>query len=162
MWLFIKSAIFTLLAQATLGVYLPRYLASRSGDAPASAPLRWLAAIPLGVGAVLYLRCAWDFAAFGRGTPAPVDAPRRLVVRGWYRYVRNPMYVGVMLMATGWMTYFASSSLALYVASVGVGFHLFVVLYEEPTLRRLFGDPYGAYCGQVRRWLPRRPLPLRG
>ena len=162
MWLFIKTAIFTLVAPGTMGVYLPRYLASRAGDTPATGVLRWIAAVPFAIGAAFYLRCAWDFATLGRGTPAPIDAPRYLVVRGLYHYVRNPMYVGVIMMAVGWAAYFASSSLAMYSLTMAAGFHLFVLFFEEPTLRRQFGDSYVAYCRQVRRWIPGAPSSHRG
>jgi protein-S-isoprenylcysteine O-methyltransferase Ste14 len=162
MWLFIKVALFTLAAPGTFGIFLPRYLASQAGDVPASGALRWIAVLSLASGAACYLWCAWDFATVGRGTPLPIDAPRVLVVRGLYRYVRNPMYVGVLLMAIGWMLYFASATLAWYVLVLASCFHLFVLLVEEPVLRRQFGDSYLTFCRQVRRWAPRWPSHLPG
>ena len=86
--------------------------------------------------------CVWDFALFGRGTPAPIDAPKRLVTRGMYRLVRNPMYVGVLTIILGWAVLFKAAGLAVYAAVVGLCFHLFIVLYEEPHLRRVFGTQY--------------------
>ena len=121
---------------------------------------RWLAAVPSVLGFAVALRCVWDFGWTGRGTPAPIAPPQRLVVVGFYRYVRNPMYVGF---AAGWIglwVVFGHANLAAIaaVAAVALGVHLFVVFYEEPTLRKKFGADYDDYCRNVRRWWPR----LRG
>ena len=91
----------------------------------------------------------------GRGTPAPIDPPKELVARGLYRYVRNPMYVGVMSILVGEALIFASRTLVWYAVTVFIGFNLFVLLYEEPTLRHKFGAAYERYCAAVPRWLPR-------
>ena len=91
-------------------------------------------------GDLIYLRCAWDFAAKGLGTPAPIDAPRVLVFKGLYRFTRNPMYVGVAAMSAAQAGYYRSGSLAIYLLVVLLAFHTFVRLYEEPTLHRLFGE----------------------
>jgi protein-S-isoprenylcysteine O-methyltransferase Ste14 len=96
----------------------------------------------------------WDFATFGRGTPLPIDAPKRLVVRGLYRYTRNPMYVGVLTVISGWALLFQTGALVGYLCLVGIGFHLFVILYEEQHLHAMFGDEYDAYRHRVGRWLP--------
>jgi protein-S-isoprenylcysteine O-methyltransferase Ste14 len=84
-----------------------------------------------------------------------LDAPKRLVIRGLYRYTRNPMYVGVLTAILGWALIFKSSTLVFYGLCVGACFHLFVVFYEERRLRRLFGSEYDDYCARVGRWLPR-------
>ena len=97
----------------------------------------------------------WDFAVFGHGTPAPIDAPKKLVVRGLYRYSRNPIYVGVLTAIVGWAVMFRGTNLLIYTLCVGICFHLFVVLYEERRLRRQFGVEYQDYCEKVGRWLPR-------
>jgi protein-S-isoprenylcysteine O-methyltransferase Ste14 len=136
-----------------VAVYLPWRIAG--GAEPASGLAAALAAPVLLAGLAIYAWCVWDFATFGRGTPAPVDAPKRLVVRGAYRYTRNPMYVGVLLVILGQAIAFRSAALALYAVAVGACFHLFVVLYEERHLTRIFGEPYRAYCASVPRWLPR-------
>jgi protein-S-isoprenylcysteine O-methyltransferase Ste14 len=107
------------------------------------------------LGAALALACVLTFALVGRGTPAPFDPPRRLVVRGPYRLVRNPMYLGAGLALVGAALVYRSVALVAYAAALLVATHLFVVLYEEPTLRRTFGEDYEAYCRRVRRWLPR-------
>lgn len=95
------------------------------------------------------------FAVQGGGTPAPIAPPERLVVTGYYRHVRNPMYVGVLGLIFGQALFFASAPLAAWGAMIWLAFHMFVVLYEEPTLRVSFGSEYEAYCRHVPRWRPR-------
>ena len=118
---------------------------------------RWLAAIPSIAGFAVALRCIWDFGWTGRGTPAPFAPPQRLVVVGFYRYVRNPMYVGFFVGWIGLWIIFGRASLSAIIVSLLVifGVDLFIRFYEEPTLRRLFGAGYDLYCKNVRRWLPR-------
>jgi len=114
----------------------------------------------IGVGIALLASCIWEFARSGRGTLAPVDAPRELVVRGLYRYVRNPMYLSVTTIILGEALLARSRSLVLYWAVWFLAANLFVIGYEEPTLRRRFGRSYELYTQQVGRWLPRfRPRP---
>ncbi|MFN8571600.1 MAG: isoprenylcysteine carboxylmethyltransferase family protein [Gemmatimonadaceae bacterium] len=161
MWLFLKTLAFTIVAPATIGTFLPRYLAARSAAAPGDAAWHFLAGLPLLVGAATYLWCAWDFMTFGKGTPAPIDAPVRLVVHGLYRAVRNPMYVGVLLMVLGWAIYYRSTDLLVYAVGLAAVFHTFVLLYEEPALTRRFGASYALYCRQVHRWIPRPPTARR-
>jgi protein-S-isoprenylcysteine O-methyltransferase Ste14 len=152
MTLLLKNLLFTLLVPGTVGVYVPLLLAQNRP--PASGWVLFLAAALLAIGGAIYAWCVWDFAAFGRGTPAPIDAPKRLVVRGLYRYSRNPMYVGVLTVLLGWAVLFQATRLFLYAICVGVCFHLFVVLYEERQLARQFGSEYQDYCTYVGRWLP--------
>jgi protein-S-isoprenylcysteine O-methyltransferase Ste14 len=106
-------------------------------------------------GGAIYGWCVWDFAAFGRGTPAPIDAPKRLVVRGLYRYTRNPMYLGVLTVILAWAVLFGFFELLVYAACVWVCFQCFVVYYEEPHLKKTFGASYDQYLARVGRWLPR-------
>lgn len=138
---------------------LPRWLGFHA-EAAGAAQWRWIAALPSVLGFAVALRCVWDFGWTGRGTPAPVAPPKRLVVVGAYRYVRNPMYLGF---ATGWIglwVVFGQANLFAIgaVIAVAVGVHIFVVAYEEPTLSRKFGADYELYCRNVNRWRPR----LRG
>ena len=122
-----------------------------------TARWRWLAAIPSALGFAVALRCIWDFGWTGRGTPAPVAPPQRLVVVGFYRFVRNPMYLGF---ATGWIGLWivfghANPVAIAAVVAVALGVHLFVIFYEEPTLREKFGEDYEEYCrGVMNRWWP--------
>jgi protein-S-isoprenylcysteine O-methyltransferase Ste14 len=142
---------------------LPGWLRFRV-DTAGVARWRWLGAIPSILGFAVALRCVWDFGWTGRGTPAPMAPPRRLVVAGFYRYVRNPMYLGF---AAGWVGLWVvfghpDPILIATVAAVALAVHLFVVFYEEPTLRGKFGEDYETYCRSVRRWWPRlRPWILR-
>lgn len=95
------------------------------------------------------------FALQGLGTPSPVFPTRHLVVSGLYRYVRNPMYAAVVSVIAGQGLLLGNVRLRQYGALVWVGFHAFVVVYEEPTLRRAFGPEYEAFCKDVPRWIPR-------
>ena len=106
-------------------------------------------------GGAVALWCVLTFALVGKGTPAPFDPPRHLVVAGPYRYVRNPMYLGAAFALAGAAIFYRSLALLGYVSLFLLTTHAFVVLYEEPTLRRLFGQEYRAYQARVRRWLPR-------
>jgi protein-S-isoprenylcysteine O-methyltransferase Ste14 len=153
MHLFLKNLLFTLLVPGTVGVAVPMLIAG--GPAPASlwTPVHALPVLVLG--AALYTWTVWDFASFGRGTPAPIDAPKRLVVRGLYRYTRNPMYVGVLTVIVGWALWFERSLLVVYAVFVATCFNLFIRFYEEPHLRALFGAEFDAYCARVGRWFPR-------
>jgi protein-S-isoprenylcysteine O-methyltransferase Ste14 len=164
MWRFAKNVIFTLVVPGTVGVYLPWMFAAPPGGASSLGWRGWqlVALVPLGVGALLYLGCIWEFGARGQGTPAPIDPPRKLVVWGPYRYVRNPMYIAVALVVLGWAVFFRSPLLLVYLAVVLGLFQVFVLTIEEPSLERLFGADYEAYRHAVRRWWPGRPFRSTG
>jgi protein-S-isoprenylcysteine O-methyltransferase Ste14 len=121
------------------------------------APWRWIGAVPSILGFSVAIRCVWDFGRAGHGTPAPIVPPERLVVVGFYRYVRNPMYVGFFLGWTGlWIVFGQASRGALVILLVAMtAVALFVNFYEEPTLRKMFGRDYEEYCRNVPRWIPR-------
>src|SRR6202022_4491789 len=142
-----KTLLFTVLVPGTVTIYVPRrILLSRSGkDALPIGPLRYVGVAVLAAGAAVYFWCVWDFATAGRGTPAPIDPPRSLIVRGLYRHVRNPMYLGILLILGGEAMLFQSRSLLGYAGLVFLFFFLFVVAYEEPALRRKFGQDYERY-----------------
>ena len=152
-----KLLIFTLLIPGTFGVYLPLSLAANRPPSFDLGGLRFLGLLPIVIGAGFYFRCALDFAFQGRGTPAPIDAPKFLVTSNLYRMVRNPMYVGVLMVVVGEGLLYQSFAVFRYAALGWLGFHLFVLLYEEPTLRAKFGTEYEQYCRQVPRWIPRKP-----
>lgn len=119
-------------------------------------------ALTLLIGLVLLVACIWQFAHSGRGTLAPYDEPRSLVVAGPYRRVRNPMYLGVLLVLLGesWFTW--SGVLLAYTATWLLAVNVFVLAYEEPNLRSKHGAEYERYCAAVRRWLPGRPYQAPG
>jgi len=153
--LWIRSAVFATAFVGTFFVLVPRWILAGSGNPPA------LTGLPLATGVLvivagftLALWCWGVFGAIGRGTPAPFDPPRHLVVRGPYRYVRNPMYIGGLMMVVGQAMIFGSVALLEYAIVVWFIAHLLVVLYEEPALKRSFGSAYSEYRSQVRRWLP--------
>ena len=153
MMLLLKNLLFTLLVPGLVAVCVPLIIAQDRATAP--APLFVLGLLALAAGGSIYAWCVWDFASFGRGTPAPMDAPRKLVVRGLYRYTRNPMYLGVLTVLLGWALLYQAATLLLHALGVGISFHLMIVLYEEHHLERVFGDEYQSYRARVRRWLPR-------
>lgn len=152
MILLIKNLFFTLLVPCTVAVAVPLMMTRPAGLLFEWAILPGLVVLVLGV--AIYAWCVWDFATFGRGTPAPIDAPKRLVVRGLYRYTRNPMYLGVLTTILGWALLFADVGVLIYGICVAAGFHLFVLLYEEPRLEQLFGAEYTHYRTRVNRWMP--------
>ena len=116
---------------------------------------RYVSFVPALFGVIVSAKCMIDFLIKGQGTPAPVDPPKKLVVTGIYTWCRNLMYVGVVLILFGYIIWFLSIRLLLYTGGVFLALHLFVVLNEEPTLKRKFGESYIEYCQKVPRWIPR-------
>ena len=143
-------------------VFLPRRMLLWSGvSIPPAIGVAQLAGVLAGsLGAVLALWCIAAFALFGRGTPAPFDPPRRLVIGGPYRFVRNPMYLGAAIALGGAALFYQSGTLAAYAGAFLLVTHGFVRWYEEPALRATFGGDYDRYCFRVRRWWPKlREMP---
>jgi len=155
MSLFLRNLVFTLVVPASAGVYVPLLLARGSSQKSGVAMLAALVLFVIGAG--LYLSSVWNFGARGRGTPLPIDAPKELVIRGPNRHTRNPMYVGLLSALLGWLVLFQTGILAAYLLVGSVAVYLFVIGYEEPHLRELFGAQYDAYKSRVPRWLPRFP-----
>ena len=135
-------------------VFLPARVLSSSGvTPPAAIGLPQGAGMLVGaLGAAITVSCVVAFVLVGKGTPAPFDPPRRLVVRGPYRLVRNPMSLGAALAIAGAALFYQSLPLLAYAAAFLLVMNLFVLIYEEPTLRRTFGAEYTAYCSRVGRW----------
>jgi protein-S-isoprenylcysteine O-methyltransferase Ste14 len=156
MFVFVRAVTYSVLFIGLVLIYLPARLLSWSGIvSPAAIEVQQVAGMVIGaVGAVVALWCIFTFASKGRGTPAPFDPPRRLVIQGPYRFVRNPMYIGAGLALASAALFYESWPLLGYAGVFFLTTHLFVVGYEEPTLRQTFGNEYEAYCRQVRRWWP--------
>ena len=148
----LKSLLYLLVVQ-NFGFYIPLAFC-RSGPRLNAGVLAYLAFIlwPLGIFGVLW--CFRDFTFKGGGTPLPTDPPKELVVSGLYRYVRNPIYVSVIMILLAHFMWFGYWSLLLYAGLAFVGTHLFVTLYEEPALRKRFGAAYEDYLSEVPRWIP--------
>ncbi len=150
----LKTLLFTILVPGTVAVGVPYWLLG-GFPVPALGPLAGFGLLCLVAGASIYFRCAWEFAVRGLGTPAPIAPTKFLVVSGLHRYVRNPMYLGVALVILGEAALFRAPHLVEYAALMLLIAHLFVVFYEEPTLRRQFGESYEEYLRTVPRWIPR-------
>lgn len=156
MALVFRTLVYAVLFIGFLLVYLPARVLARSGIRyPASFGAAQIAgAVVCALGMTLALWCVATFIRIGKGTPAPFDAPRRLVIRGPYRFVRNPMYLGGGVALAGAALFYRSAWLLAYAIAFLLVFHLFVVFYEEPTLARKFGVDYEEYKRKVRRWWP--------
>ena len=150
----LKSLLFFILAPGMVAGYIPLVLLRR-GPQVETGLFAYLA-IPFWiVGGVILLWSFWNFLIQGRGTPAPTDPPKELVAVGFYRYVRNPMYVGVLAIIIGHFLWFGYWYLLVYAVIVFLGFNTFVSYYEEPTLKKKFGKSYEDYLQKVPRWIPK-------
>jgi protein-S-isoprenylcysteine O-methyltransferase Ste14 len=152
--LLLKATIAALVVPGTVVLLLPYFILHQTG------PIEWpkfsgqaiLASTTGLIGLGVLLHCIRGFATFGKGTLAPIDPPKILVVRGLYKFTRNPMYLAVVvvLLSESWL--FKSFTLLIYGVAVFLVFHLFVTLYEEPRLHALFGESYEEYSKSVPRW----------
>jgi protein-S-isoprenylcysteine O-methyltransferase Ste14 len=152
----LASAVFLCLAPGTVAGLIPWWI-SRWVLLPPFFGLeqvRWLGVLLIALSLPVLLDSFGRFAVEGLGTPAPVLPTRHLVLKGFYRYVRNPMYVAVASIIIGQGLLLGNAYVLLYAAVVWTAFHGFVLLYEEPKLRRTYGAEYEAYCARVRRWIP--------
>ena len=150
----LSTTLFTIFVPGTVAGYIPWRL--RQNAVPITGSEEWAAMGVIAIGIAIYLSTAfWGFALIGGGTPAPIAPTKILVVRGLHRYVRNPMYIGVALVIAGQAWLFYSQHIAIYLACVLVIVNFFVLLYEEPTLQRQFGEEYERYRARVPRWIPK-------
>jgi len=157
----LRSVLWAVLLPGVVAGYVPwRYFGVGRLHVDPTLAADLLGLLCAGVGVAVLGACILEFARSGRGTLAPIDPPRELVVQGLYRYVRNPMYLGVATILLGEVLLVRSLELLAYWLIVFAGANLFVIGYEEPSLRRRFGEPYDRYTKQVGRWLPR--LTARG
>jgi len=149
-----KTLLFTVFVPGTVAGYVPWRL--RQDAAPVTGAEEWAAITVIALGIAIYLHTAfWGFALIGGGTPAPIAPTKILVIKGLHRFVRNPMYIGVALIIGGQAWLFHSWHIAIYMACMLLTAHLFVIFYEEPTLRKQFGDEYARYRASVPRWIPK-------
>jgi protein-S-isoprenylcysteine O-methyltransferase Ste14 len=156
LWLALRSLVWAAALPGIVAGYVPwRYLGLGQVRIAWRDPAQLLGILLAALGVGLLATCIWEFARRGRGTLAPVDPPRHLVVQGLYRFVRNPMYVSVTTILLGELLIARSAALALYCAGWLVAVNLFVIGYEEPALRRQFGASYERYTRTVGRWIPR-------
>lgn len=154
--LLLRNLLFTILQPGTVALLVP-YLLLR-GTGRSFLPDSWTEWHVLGliagvIGLTILMICIWRFPVEGKGTISPIDPTKRLITGGLYGYSRNPMYLGVMLLLAGESLFWQSWTLAIYTLVLFAGFHLFILLHEEPRLKRVFGPEYDAYCFKVRRWL---------
>jgi len=160
-WPILNTVLFTIFVPGTVAIYIPYRLTNRFAT-PTHGPLAWIAAVIIVIGVAIYFRCAWEFAVRGLGTPAPIAPTKYLVTTALHRCVRNPMYLGVALAIFGQALLFRSLHVAEYGVLMLLIAHCFVVLYEEPTLKRQFGEPYEEYRRTVPRWIPKVTRFARG
>jgi protein-S-isoprenylcysteine O-methyltransferase Ste14 len=153
--LIVRNLVFTIVVPGLGGALVPWWILTRHGHTP--GPAAWEAIPVIAAGTALYVWCAWNFAAIGRGTPGLWDAPSRVVAAGPYRWVRNPIYIAALLIVLGEAWLFMSLPLLEYAGAMAIFFHLFLIGYEEPALARRFGRTYLAYRQMVPRWIPRLP-----
>jgi protein-S-isoprenylcysteine O-methyltransferase Ste14 len=159
-WALLGTIVFVVLLPGTIIVLVPYWLTGWSLR-PAflgTVFTRWLGAVAVVAASPLFFSFLARFVWEGHGTPAPVAPPRHLVVGGPFRWTRNPGYIAVVTMIVGQAFVFGSVAVLVYALLIALGFHVFVVLYEEPTLRGTFGAEFDAYCRRVPRWIPRRPV----
>jgi protein-S-isoprenylcysteine O-methyltransferase Ste14 len=150
----IKSLLFLIIAPGTVAGYIPLVLL-RKGPRIETGIFSYLAFLLWLVGGTILLWSFWNFLHEGHGTPAPIEPPKELVVAGFYRCVRNPMYVGIILLLLGHFLWFGFWWILAYTVIAFITVHLFVTFYEEPRLKQSFGAAYENYLNQVPRWIPK-------
>ena len=155
-FLLLRNLFFTIIHPGLAAGLIPYWILGDKLNKTFANPLQfyqYLAILIFLVGLVIMLECIIRFAIKGRGTLSPADPTKKLVVSGLYKFSRNPMYAGVTLILIGEAIFFQSGSLWIYLLIVFAFFNLFILLVEEPRLRRDFGESYYQYCKKVRRWL---------
>lgn len=154
--LFLRNLLFTILHPGIIAGLIPYLILSREDLELIYKPfnLYQYAGIIISVtGFIILIKCIIGFAVKGKGTLSPFDPTKELVISGLYRYSRNPMYLGVMLILSGETVFFTSTELLVYEVVVFLLFNVFIKVNEEPRLKKDFGDTYLQYCNKVRRWI---------
>jgi protein-S-isoprenylcysteine O-methyltransferase Ste14 len=155
--LLLRSIFFTFLFPGSVTILIPYLILRAKATGQDAGAVHYLGLPLIAIGALGLLWCIWQFFAEGRGTLAPVDPPKELVVHGLYRVVRNPMYVSVAAILFGEAIFFGSIGILIEAVVFFVTTHLFIHFYEEPFLRKRFGASYENYTRTVGRWIPRWP-----
>ena len=160
MWNLLRSLVYAALFVSLWTYFVPAWIVGKPDWSVDFANLGGIQIFGIAlmlVGGFIAFSCVIDFGTAGKGTPAPFDPPRKLVRHRFYRHVRNPMYLGMAVLLTGEALLFPAERTAIFVMLIFlIGIvNLFVLFYEEPTLRREFGEDYFQYCRHVPRWLPR-------
>ena len=152
----LPTLLFTIVVPGTVAGLIP-YLIQRNYDTLSLnlGPGQYLGILLIILGVIVYLATAGAFAIIGRGTPAPIRPTQKLVIEGLHRYVRNPMYLGVLSVLLGDALWFQSGLILIYMAFIFAMFNTFIWFYEEPTLRRTYAEDYIRYCESTPRWIPR-------
>lgn len=159
-WLLLKNLLFTILVPGFVAGWVPlRWFERRAQWPDAWAWHHTAGTVLFAAGVAVYFHCVWLFALRGRGTPAPFDSPKKLVWRGLYKWVRNPMYLSVLALIAGEALFLRSTHLLVYLICLACAVQLFVMGYEENALRMKFGAMYEDYKRAVPRWRPRKPRP---
>lgn len=154
--LFLRNLIFTILQPGLVAGLVPYWIVRNETNVwpiPLIGATEYLGSLIFVIGTTIMFLCIGSFAVKGRGTLSPIDPTQKLVITGLYRFSRNPMYVGVMLMLVGESILYRSTSLTIYSAIVFLTFNIFIQLVEEPRLRKDFKEEYDNYCQAVRRWI---------
>ena len=152
----VRTAIFTIIVPCSVAGWIPLVL-RRYPDASIDlgTPGIAIGSILITIGVIGYVLTAGAFAIIGKGSPSPSHPTSNLIVSGIHRYSRNPMYVSVLSVIIGQAILWGSSNIAIYAVLVWIGFQTFIIFYEEPTLRKKFGEQYETYYNEVPRWIPR-------
>jgi len=154
--LLLRNFFFTLLQPGIVAGLVPYWILRGKAKHILAQSLHWqqyFGALVCLAGFMVMLSCIINFAVKGRGTLSPLDPTKRLVATGLYKFSRNPMYLGVMMILIGEALFFQSAALWKYVVIVFAAFHAFILLHEEPRLKKDFGESYLQYCKRVRRWI---------
>lgn len=154
--LLLRNLFYTIIQPGVVAGLIPFLIARKEFRELFRQPLeyyQWIAFVIILAGVLILLHCVYLFAKYGKGTLSPIDPTKRLVIRGMYRYSRNPMYLAMLTILLGETLLLKSFNLAVYMFIIAIAFYLFVVFHEEPGLQSEYGDAYKAYREQVRRWI---------
>jgi protein-S-isoprenylcysteine O-methyltransferase Ste14 len=156
LYILLKTAIFSVFVPGTVAGFIPQQLARRDQESlpVGSGVARLMGGVAVISGVVLYFHTAWRFSDEGRGTPSPIDEPETLVTGGIYGYIRNPMYIAVLLCIGGQAFLYRSTYVLLYGIVSWLVSHTWIIEYEEPHLTEKYGEKYDQYCDRVPRWIP--------